>query len=270
MSAIPILMYHHVNVLTENSEKGSDFITVDVNVFERQMAFLKREGYTTLTTTDFLEIRKTGKVPPRPVIITFDDGWLDNWVYAYPILKLLKLKAVFFVITAHIASAGLRKRIDEGFTGRIPTHKECVEIIKTSSGDVMMSWEELRQMELSGLIDVQSHTHTHHRWDAEPDMLESLYRDIASSRAAIEEHLNKNCTALCWPWGIYTEDYIKTAEKAGFSILFTTEKGTNTVTSDIFRLKRIPIGNIGILNFRKKLFINSHSAISSLYYKILK
>lgn len=264
-------MYHHVNVLKENAEKGSAFITVDVNTFKKQMSFLKNNGYTTLTTSDFLEIIKTGKMPSKPVMITFDDGWLDNWVYAYPILKSLQLKAVFFVITGHIGAAGLRKRMDEGFTDSLPTHSQCKATLETNSTEVMMSWDELLAMEQSGLIDVQSHTHTHNKWDAKSykksDMLNHLYNDITSSKAAIEERLSKNCTALCWPWGIYTKEYIKAAQKAGFNVLFTTEKGTST---DTLRLKRIPIGNIGILNFKKKLFINSHSALSSLYYKILK
>ncbi|MBF0519016.1 MAG: polysaccharide deacetylase family protein [Nitrospirae bacterium] len=255
----------------ENSEKGSAFITVDVDTFEKQMSFLKHNGYTTLTTSDFLEIIHTGKMPPKPVMITFDDGWLDNWVYAYPILKSMQLKAVFFVITGLIGASGLRKRMDEGFNRPLPTHSQCKAALETNSTEVMMSWDELLAMEQSGLIDVQSHTYTHIRWDTlsyeKSDMLNHLYKDIASSKAAIEEHLSKNCTALCWPWGIYTEDYIKAAQKSGFTLLFTTEKGTS---ADTLRLKRIPIGNIGILNFRKKLFINSHSNLSSLYYKILK
>ncbi len=262
-------MYHHVNAFPGKPEKGCDFITVEVNAFVRQMAFLHRHGYTTLSTSDYLQIIRTGNTPPKPVMITFDDGWLDNWVYAYPVLKSLNLKAVFFVITSLLPDNGLRKRMDEGFTGALPTHSRCKAIVESGRcADVMMSWDELREMEHSGLIDVASHTHTHQRWDALPP--EALYQDIVLSKTTIEKHLNKDCTALCWPWGLHREDYIKTAEKAGFNLLFTTIKGTNTAETNPLSLKRIPIGNAGVLNFRKKLLINSHYVLSSLYYRILK
>lgn len=264
MIGIPVLMYHHVN------HKGS-FINVTPDNFEKQMRFLKDKGYNTINTIDYLEIINRGlKIPKKTVMITFDDGWLDNWLFAYPILKKYKLKAVVFIITSLISQS--KKRSINDFI--IPDHSGCLEKIKTDRSDeVMLSWEEIKEMENSGLIDIQSHSHTHKRWDKifsdNIELKEHLYKDLKTSKDLIEEKLNKNCIALCWPWGIYNENYINIAKNLGFKLCFTTEKGTNSIHSDMYKIKRIVIGNIGTLNFMKKLFIYSNDTIANFYLRFI-
>jgi peptidoglycan/xylan/chitin deacetylase (PgdA/CDA1 family) len=263
---IPVLMYHHVN-------PEGDFINVRPQLFESHIKYLKEGGYTALDTADFLAILNRTRIPPdKPVVITFDDGWLDNWLFAYPILEKYGMKAVIFVITSLIHEKGRRIRSDEGHVNGLPSHKECRQLIESGSArEVMLSWEEIQEMEKSGLIDIQSHTHTHRRWDKlyldHEERMKVLSGDLQISKDVIEKKLRKQCHSLCWPWGKYNDEYIEVAKTSGYKLLFTTEKGTNTVTTEPWRIKRIVIGNITNFTLRKKLVIFSRDLLSKAYLK---
>jgi peptidoglycan/xylan/chitin deacetylase (PgdA/CDA1 family) len=264
--SIPVLMYHHVN------PRGK-FINVTPEKFEAHMRYLNRHGFTALHTDELLAILNGQKMPPKkPVMITFDDGWLDNWIFAFPALKKYGMKAVIFVITSLIPEKGRRQRSDEGEVAGFPKHTECERMIESgSASEVMISWEEIREMTETGLIEIQSHTHTHRRYDklyTDPEeRREVLMKELKTSKEIIEEKLDIPCNAICWPWGKYNSDYVKVAQSSGFGLMFTTEKGTNTETTEPWRIRRVVIGNIGGFNFRKKLFIYSRDYLSRAYLK---
>ncbi len=153
-------MYHHVN-------PDGNFINVTPEIFEKHISYLRNSGFTGLHTEDFLSILSGKQHPPeRPIVITFDDGWLDNWLYAFPVLKKYHMKAVIFAVTSLVADKARRGRDDEKSVLPLPIHRECQEMVDTGRAqEVMLSWDEMREMEASGLIDIQSHTHTHQRWD---------------------------------------------------------------------------------------------------------
>lgn len=268
-TAIPVLMYHHVN-------PEGDFINVYPRIFENQMRFLKAHGFTALHTAELLLILNGQKQPPKkPVMITFDDGWLDNWQFAFPILKKYDMKAVIFVITSLIPEGGKRSRADEGNLASLPSHEECHRMIEAGrSSEVMLSWDEAREMEASGLIDIQSHTHNHQKWDKlytdSKKRSEVLLKDLEVSKKTIEDKLSKQCNVLCWPWGRYNSAYVDIAKSLGYELLFTTEKGSNTATADPFKIKRLVIGNISGVSFRKKMFIHSSGRLSEMYLRYFK
>lgn len=263
------MAYHHVN-------PEGNFINVKPQIFETHMRYLNEHGFTALHTNEFFAIMNGQQMPHKnSVMITFDDGWLDNWIFAFPVLKRYGMKAVIFAITSLITEKGKRQRIDEGTPSGLPSHKECQKMIEAGlSSEVMLSWEELREMEDSGLVDAQSHTHTHKRWDKlyndDKMKLDALYQDLKLSKEMIEERLDKKCNTLCWPWGIYNKDYIDLARSLGYELLFTTEKGTNTPETGSWEIKRLVIGNIKPLTLRKKLFIHSRDWLSKAYLKIFK
>ncbi len=262
-------MYHHVN-------PEGDFINVKPESFKLHIRHLKNQGFTTLNTEELLSLINGQMSPPKkPVMITFDDGWLDNWIYAFPILKEYQMKAVIFVVTSWIHENGRRNRVDEGDASSIPEHKKCQQRVDDGhAAEVMLSWGEIREMEASGLIDIQSHTHSHKRWDKlyrNPiDRIGILNQELIISKSLIEEKLGKQCNALCWPWGVYKEDYIYAAKGSGYKLVFTTEKGSNSPETDPYRIKRIVIGNISASNLKKKLFIHSRDWLSKAYLKHFK
>lgn len=266
MRGVPVLSFHHVNPI------GS-LVNATPETFEKQMRFLKENGYQTLHTNEFLAVIKGYRqVPKKAVMITFDDGWLDNWVYAFPVLQKYNHKAILFVVTSWITSGKIRPA-NYGYKNALPEHKECLNmILNDKRSDVVLSWEELQAMQKSGLIDVQSHTHTHTKWDElynnHKTKMDRLSEDLRLSKETIEKRLDKKCNALCWPWGIYNKDYIDLAVSLDYELLFTEEKGTNAPEINPWRIKRIVIGNISPFTLRKKLLIHSRDWLSKLYLKI--
>lgn len=163
--SIPVLMYHHVNRL-------KDSFTISPDDFQTQMEYLARKNYQTLFLNELIDSLKKGK-DKRRMVLTFDDGYLDNWVYAYPILKKYNLKATIFVVTSRIKerSNSYRPNLEDTWSGkvnkgrlpRISNHYQsnlrCVRNYEGS--DDHISWEEAKEMSQSGLIDIQSHSHLH-------------------------------------------------------------------------------------------------------------
>ena len=266
--AIPVLMYHHVN-------PAGNFINVGPKTFELQMRYLKEKGFTAVHAGEFSGILSGKAAAPRkPVMITFDDGWLDNWVFAFPVLKQYGMKAVIFLITSRVARQGIRLRSDQGHADALPTHRESAALVENGLADeVMLSWDEVAEMKDSGLVEFHSHTHTHQRWDKlMPDRSgrnKALRDDLQAAKELLaEKGLGGSC--LCWPQGFYDDDYLSLADSLGYTMMFTTEAGTNDSAETLQRIKRIVIGNIGTVSFAKKLFIYSRPWLSRAYLKYFK
>ena len=172
MFSLPVLVYHHVNNIGED---------ITPNQFESQMAFLKEKKYKTIFIKDWIE----NKVIPNGnnIAITFDDGYVDNWIYAFPILKKYGLKATIFHTTARsMKNLEKRKNLDDVWNGNITednlfllkndwdTNKECV--LNYEGSDQYLLWSEMRSMESTGLIDIQSHSHFHRDFFVSSDIVD--------------------------------------------------------------------------------------------------
>jgi len=150
-NCIPALMYHHVN------NEPEDSISITPANFEQQIRYLAESGYKSLHLDEFFENMKKWDIPEKMVLITFDDGYADNFIYAYPILKKYNMKATIFPVTAFIKDKADRKNFKA-----TPDYELLVKCVYAKGGmDDSMTWEEMKQMEKSGLIDIQAHCHTH-------------------------------------------------------------------------------------------------------------
>ena len=261
-------MYHHVN-------PGGKFINVRPETFELHMRYLWDKGFTAVHANEFADIL-TGETaaPQRPVMITFDDGWLDNWVFAFPVLRRYGMKAVIFLITSQIAERGKMQRSDEGRVAALPSHEESKVLIEQGRTDeVMLSWDEVTEMKGSGLIEFHSHTHTHRRWDKllpdRGERNEALRGDLRAARELLERK-GLEGSALCWPQGFYDDEYLAVAGSLGYRMMFTTEAGTNWPGTALKQIKRIVIGDISTFSFAKKLFIYSRPMLSVVYLRYFK
>lgn len=254
--AVPILTYHHVNPLE------GDMVTVSVNHFEEQMSFLDRRGYHTLFVSELVEwMQGKRTVPKKSVVLSFDDGFRDNYEYAFPILKKYRLKATIFMVTGWISEERDPDQVRE-----VIPHHQGNQLIAQGRGDLIaMTWPEAKEMQESGLIEIESHTHSHNKelYRDTP----ALRKDLHRSREAIQSHLNKNSTCLCWPGGRYNSEGIIVAQEVGFTALCTTGRGLNQPGSgsDLLRLKRITVKDAGFHWLWKTIFIFSHPRLGKMY-----
>ncbi|MHA1833654.1 MAG: polysaccharide deacetylase family protein [Candidatus Baldrarchaeia archaeon] len=143
---IPILAYHSVGIpLRVWTWK---YLTIPYRVFESHVQLLFNHGYKTITLSDLVDIVISGRtIPRKTIVLTFDDGYLDNWVFAFPILKKYHFKATFFIPTDFVDPRRVMR-------------ETLIDTSTPSQNYGFMSWEELRAMSEEGM-DIQSHTATH-------------------------------------------------------------------------------------------------------------
>ena len=231
---VPVLMYHHINA------HSGDTATVTPEVFAAQLQFLHNEGYQALSADELIEfVAGKKRIKTKVVVITFDDGWLDNYLYAVSLLSKYQCKATFFIITARVDAASLRERSDRA---DIPDHNTAKQLIASgNAGQVVLDWNLIYDLEESGLFRFYSHTVTHRR---SVDLLPlELLAELVESKERIEKKLGKGCEYLCWPYGSFSADTVSAAKDAGYKALFTTLDGFCEPGMDPYMIKRIEVEN---------------------------
>lgn len=258
---LPVLMYHHVSNIP-------GLVTLSLRTFREQMQWLAENNWKTISAAEMEFFYCGGKLPRKSVMLTFDDGWVDNWFHVFPVLQEFGLRAHIFLITGLIGDGPIRWS-EEGGGCRMFSHQECESLITQGQADeVMLRWSEVWEMYLSGLVEFHSHTHTHRRWDLIPDIRhksEFLRADILLSRERMKEVFGNCSQHLCWPEGWYNPDYIRVAEKLGFTYLYTTERRMNNPQQGPQRIGRISTKereHSGWL--KRRLFYYTTSGFSSL------
>ena len=245
--AIPVLMYHHIN------PHCGDTVTVTPEIFEAQMHFLAVSGYRTLSLPELLDhVSEVRSLSEKAVVITFDDGWLDNYRFAVPVLARLCFKAAFFVITARVDAASVTGCTEvAGF----PCHDEAKRLIVNGHAEqVVLDWGTINGLACSGLFEFHSHTVSHCRSaDLERKV---LVTELLESKLRLEQKLGRPSPYLCWPYGSFTRETVALAIKAGYEALFTTIEGFTTAGADRFMLKRFEVQND--LAWFKELLQASH------------
>jgi len=265
-TSVPILVYHSID-----PRPGP--WTVSTLRFEAQMRHLAANGYTTLRANELVHfIEGKAKLPQRSVLITFDDGYLDNYVYAFPMLERLGLHGVIFAVTGWIGEGPPRSHAGMGQSVILP---ECLDagdrekaIAEGCADAMMLRWSEIKAMEASGVMETHSHTHSHIHWDRQyPDpyvRVARLEADLVRSRAALREHLGRDSRHLCWPFGYYEAGFSETAEKAGFSVRYSVHQGVCVPGMNLGCLPRIGIRDIDANLFALRMWVYSHPWINSL------
>lgn len=149
----PVIMYHSVR--PSNPDWIWHHLITPLKVFENQIKYLSKKGFNTITLQELHGYMKHNRnLPKNPIILTFDDGYLDSWVYGYPILKKYRLKGTIFVSPDFVdPTEEYRPNLEDVWNGR---YKEEDLIIKG-----FLSWREMQEMEKTGVIDIESHTMTH-------------------------------------------------------------------------------------------------------------
>ena len=267
-AAIPVLMYHHVS-------PNPGLVTVSPATFEAHMRYLAESGYTTLTADTLLAfLTEQTALPAKSVLITFDDGYLDNYVYAFPVLQRYGLHAVIFAVTSWIGDGPMRAHANSGQPlPTCPDHRGCKAAIAAgNSGEVMLRWSEIETMASAGTIEIHSHTHTHTRWDKQgtdtPEKLDALRADLDQSQSALEHRLGRRSRHLCWPQGYYEAGYLQIAQDAGFHALYTTSKRLNAAGSSPLEIGRIVTKDRTDAWLAQRLWLYSRPLMAWLYTQL--
>ena len=206
---VPILMYHHLSDLPPDASELQETWTVAPKNFEAQIKLVAERGYRTITMAQLVAHLKRGQpLPAKPIIISFDDGWVDDYVVAYPVLKKYNFIGTFFVYTNAIG------------------HKQ------------FLTWPQLEEMSAAGM-DIQSHTLSHpHLRQLTPD---AALKEIADSKVILEKRLGKPVIAFNYPFGEYNAAVIELVKRAGFESAVTLASGYKQRSDELYTLRRIRI-----------------------------
>lgn len=212
---VPILMYHNIN---DQYDPANASVEMSEEDFREQMETLKEAGYTTITFEEYLDYENgLAELPDKPIMINFDDGYLNNYTRAYPILKELGMKATIFVITGRMGMSG----------GVTYPH---------------FTWEQAKIMEDSGVIDIESHTNFHN--NLKDVSLETAIQELRKSKYLIQKNLGKDATVLAYPYGDFTEEVKQAAKDAGYLAAVKVKlgnPGVNRKGQDVYELKRLTV-----------------------------
>ncbi len=199
-----VLNYHKV----DNMNISLSVLPED---FDEQMSYLKKHDYHTITPAELYDsLEGNAELPENPVLITFDDGYRDNYDNAYPILQKYGFKGTIFVITS--------------FLGKYPNY---------------ITWDQAREMEEDGTISIQSHTVDHKSMTDLSD--EQLRTELVDSKKQAEKELGHPVDFMAYPTGTYNLHIAELVKEAGYKAAFTIKYGNVDKASNIFALERVPI-----------------------------
>jgi len=208
---VPILMYHSVNP----QAKSQNRLEISPEAFSRQMYFLKSHGYNVVPLESLgVLIKEHKKIPAKTIVITFDDGYKDNYTYAFPILKKYNFPATLFII---VNEAG------------------------RPQGD-RLTWDEIMTMRDSGIINFGSHC-------LGPEPLtkiaseEEIKKEIFDSKNILEDRLGREIKAFSYPEGRFNDSIKNLVMKAGYKVAVVTSPGKRFPDNAIFALKRLRISS---------------------------
>jgi peptidoglycan/xylan/chitin deacetylase (PgdA/CDA1 family) len=242
---IPILVYHKISDLTEGLDA---FWNVPPSLFAHHMAYISGEGYSVLSLQEFYEYTRQGQEPAqRSVVVTFDDGYASVYKHAYPILKKYNFPATIFLTAGYTGNRHIYWW-DQPLLKKRPEVREEVRLL---------SWEEIEEMQASGLVTFGSHSMSHpHLGELQKTIIEY---ELEQSKKVLENRLKQPVTFFAYPFGMksYGDISDQTAEllaEKGYELACTSETGRNSLHENIYMLKRIGLGHDDSINlFRAKL-----------------
>ncbi|MGI8470337.1 MAG: polysaccharide deacetylase family protein [Pyrinomonadaceae bacterium] len=212
MQTFPILTYHSID------ESGS-VISIRAETFRAQMKFLSENNFNVVSLKTFgKHLAENKNLPPKTIILTFDDGFENFYTTAFPVLNEYNFTATVFLITDYCGKFN-------DWSGNL----------STLAPRKLMGWKEIRELSENN-IEFAAHSRTH------PDLTKlsvaEAEREMAESKLTIEENLGAEVTDFAYPYGIFNATVRNLAEK-NFRTACSTNLGKTKSADDLFSLKRI-------------------------------
>ena len=217
---VAILEYHTV---TDTPDIDSERYNVRPDDFKAQLDYLAAKGYNTITTSEFINAKQNDlKLPDKTIILTFDDGYEDNYLYMLPILEAHNMKAVVYIIANELGKPGY------------------------------LTVEQVRDMQNRG-IEIGCHTANHRPLIGLNK--DELSHEIRDSKLYLEYLGINNVFSFSYPNGLYNDEIISEIKRNHYLTSVTGDPGFNDFSTNPYLLQRIniPDPKLGILEFRLRL-----------------
>ena len=216
-SGIPVLTYHHIGA-------GADWLYVSESDFEQQLVYLRGQGYTPISVAELAAgLSGKAKLPTRPIVITFDDGYDDNYRAALPILLKQSMRASFFVVTGKIGQPGY------------------------------MTWQQTREMHNRGM---EIGSHTVHHYTLNEINLKEMERELLASRLMLESNLPAAPAVFANPFGETAPAVVELLAQTGYQAACSSVVGLNRPGENLYMIRRlsVPKPRFGLWDFRLRLW----------------
>ncbi len=230
---VPIIMYH--SIMKKSSQFGKYVITD--NEFENDISYLKEHGYTSISMTELINhVYGGSELPGKPVIITFDDGNLNNYIFGKPVLKKYGMKAVISIVGAYT----------ESFSQSAPPTEDPAY--------AFASWAQIKEMSDSGLFEIQNHTYNLHvinkqrygikkkSGESPENYKERLTSDISKLQDKIREVTGITPNTFTYPFGYISKESKEVLKELGFKATLSCAEGVNIIDRNkqdaLYGLKR--------------------------------
>jgi len=207
-TVIPILTYHNFT-----TEEGSSY-KINIVEFEKQINYLAAHNYSVISLSELLAGLRAGQLPPKPIVITVDDGYKSTFTLAYPVLKKYNFPATLFIYT---------------------------NFIEKNNGS--LTWEEIREMTKNN-IEIGSHTLSHCNFlkykknENYETYLARVRREIFLSKEILESKIQSKVKFFAYPYGVYSPAIKNLIIQAGYEGIANANSMTNTVNANPFSLNR--------------------------------
>jgi len=244
---IPIIMYH--SIVNSTAKVNSYIITPAI--LEADLKYLSENGYTTILAEDLISFVNGQKdLPEKPVMLTFDDGFYNNYSYALPLLEKYDMKATVSIL-------GI-------YTDKFSAINEAY-----NNNYTYLSWKQIKEMLATGRIDIGNHTYNMHGegarmgivqlpGESQTRFISAITEDILRLQDEMSEYLNYRAIVMTYPFGFFSSTVENTVKQLGFMVSFTCAEKVNIVTEgnpdSLFGLGRFnrPYG-VSTYNFMRRI-----------------
>lgn len=224
---LPIIMYH--SVLKDKSLAGPYTITPEM--IESDLAYIEEQGYTTMFVSEVAKAVQSGQeLPKKPIIITFDDGYLNNLTYVLPLLEKYNMKAVVSVVGCYCECYSQKPDPNPAYA--------------------YLCWEDIDALTATGRVEIGNHTYNMHRKDirkgarkklgeSDADYYEALVTDVGKTQSLLEEYCGIVPTTFTYPFGYISKESVPILQEMGFTAMLTCREKINILTGDTDALQAL-------------------------------
>ncbi|MBC7869914.1 MAG: polysaccharide deacetylase family protein, partial [Chitinophagaceae bacterium] len=226
---VPILMYHYVSPLPPNADQVRVGLTISPEIFRQHLQYLRDQGYSTISLYELHNALITGtSLPPKPIILTFDDGYIDHYTIVLPLLREFGYTGTFFIITGKADTAEAN----------------------------YVTWDQITEMAAVGM-NMEAHTKNH--LDLRVRDFDVLVYQILGSIESLQAHTDQATRMFAYPAGRYDESTIAVLQSLGVWRAVTTENGTLHTSDNLLEVSRLRINGEMSVAGLAQILASSHS-----------